>query len=88
MRVYHPPAGCESGILDPVWELMVENGVAAIVFEIPPILVFLQNLHSPRVGCIGIHKVRIAGILGFNDCVCAEFGNGSEESVSSTGHGA
>lgn len=71
---------------------MVENGVAAIVFEIPPILVFLQNLHSPScVGCIGTYKVRIACILGFNDCVCAEFGNGSEESVStvcSTGHGA
>ncbi len=49
---------------------MVENGVAATVFEIPPILVFLQNLHSPRcVGCIGTYKVRIAGILGFNDCV-------------------
>jgi len=45
----------------------VENGVAAIVFEIPPILVFLQNLHSPR--CVGTYKVRIACILGFNDCV-------------------
>jgi len=64
---------------------MVENGVAATVFEIPPFLVFLQNLHSPRcVGCIGTYKVRIACILGFSDCFAPRFGNGSEESGSST----
>lgn len=33
---------------------MVENGVAAVVFEIPPILVLLRNLHSPQGVTLGV----------------------------------